>query len=81
MVPAEVVMIVSVELEKILPDAHRALKFELIDNFTLSHVRKHYEQKFDTGYITGWTDPDRGSKININFESGEDAILFVMRYS
>lgn len=73
-------MIVSVDLEKILPAAHHHLIFEPMDKITLQYVKKHYEQDFSIGTVIGWTNPDKGPYINIEFESESDAVMFALRW-
>lgn len=73
-------MIVSIDLEKILPDAYRELAFEFMDDVSLAIIRKHYKREFSKGSIVSWTNPDHGTEINIRFESDEDGMLFAMRW-
>lgn len=74
-------MIVSIDVNKILPVAYREVMFEFRDHVALSHLRMHYRREFNEGSIIGWTNPDFGDEINIRFESTEDAMLFIMRWS
>lgn len=72
-------MIVSFDLEKILPEAYRYLRFEPMDELTLQHVKQYYNQVFDTGSVVGWTQPDYGPNIDIAFETETDAVMFMLK--
>ena len=74
-------MIVSIDVNKILPDAYREMMFEFRDQVTLAHLRLHYGRKFSEGSIVGWTNPDFGDEIKIMFENDEDATMFLLRWS
>lgn len=81
-------MIIPVSFEKILPEIYVWLrgqmwKGEKMDNLTLSYIKKYYVKEFSTGTIVGWNEPHDTihPKLDIEFESEEDAVLFMLRWS
>ena len=72
-------MIVSADVEKILPHTYKVIMFEIKDDHSLFIVEGAYKLEYD-GKVIGWTTPgSNDARVDIRFDSIDDATLFLLK--